>query len=56
MNADIWVVSLGKSASTAVERVYKESVVLVDMISEEGGPGSFINVRNLLQSSRESWQ
>lgn len=50
------LVSLGKSSSTALERLYKQTVVLVDMISEDGGPGSFINVRNLLQSSRKSWQ
>ena len=49
-------VSLGKSSSTAVERVYKETVVLVDVISEDGGPGAFINVSQLLQSSRDSWQ
>ena len=55
MIADRRVVSLGKSSSTAVERVYKQTVALVDLISEEGGPGSFINVRNLLRSSRESW-
>lgn len=48
------LVSLGKSSSTALERLYKQTVVLVDMISEDGGPGSFINVRNLLQSSRKS--
>lgn len=48
------IVSLGKSSSTALERLFKQTVVLVDMISEDGGPGSFINVRNLLQSSRKS--
>lgn len=49
-------VSLGKSSSTALERLYKQTVVLVDMMSEDGGPGSFINVGNLLQSSGKSWQ
>lgn len=48
-------VSLGKSSSTALERLYKQTVVLVDMISEDGGPGSFINVAKLLKSSRRSW-
>lgn len=50
------VVSLGKSSSTALETVYKQTVVMVDVMSEDGGPGSFINVRNLLQSSGKSWQ
>ena len=49
-------VSLGKSSWTAVERLYKETVVLVDVMSEDGGPGAFINVSRLLQSSRDSWQ
>lgn len=47
-------VSLGKSSSTALERLYKQTIVLVDMISEDGGPGSLINVRNILKASR-SW-
>ena len=47
-------VSLGKSSSTALERLYKQTSVLIDLISEEGGPGSFINVRNIIKSSR-SW-
>lgn len=39
-------VSLGKSSAAAVERLYQQTEVLVGDISEEGGPGSFINVRN----------
>ncbi len=54
--ADSRIVSLGKSSWTALERVYKETVVLVDVMSEDGGPGCFINVRSLLEPSRKSWQ
>lgn len=40
------VVSLGKSSSAALERLYQQTEVLVNEISEEGGAGAFINVRN----------
>ncbi|KAI4165874.1 MAG: hypothetical protein LQ342_000305 [Letrouitia transgressa] len=40
------LVSLGKSSSAAIERLYRQTEVLVDEISEEGGAGAFINVRN----------
>ncbi|KAL9613142.1 MAG: hypothetical protein Q9167_002307 [Letrouitia subvulpina] len=40
------LVSLGKSSSAAIERLYQQTEVLVDEISEEGGAGAFINVRN----------
>lgn len=40
------IVSLGKSSAAAIERLYQQTEVLVNDISEEGGPGAFINVRN----------
>jgi hypothetical protein len=40
------LVSLGKSSSAALERLYQQTEVLVNEISEEGGAGAFINVRN----------
>ncbi|KAL9577721.1 MAG: hypothetical protein Q9212_006182 [Teloschistes hypoglaucus] len=40
------IVSLGKSSSAAIELLYQQTEVLVDMIGEEGGAGAFINVRN----------
>lgn len=39
-------VSLGKSSSAAIELLYQQTDVLVDYISEAGGAGAFINVRN----------
>ncbi|KAE8387216.1 hypothetical protein BDV23DRAFT_174879 [Aspergillus alliaceus] len=38
------LVSLGKSSSAALERLYQQTEVLVNEISEEGGAGAFINV------------
>ncbi|KAL6714092.1 hypothetical protein ACLMJK_008586 [Lecanora helva] len=49
------LVSLGKSSSTALERLYRGTSVLQELISEEGGPAAFINVRNILKASR-SWR
>lgn len=40
------LVSLGKSSSAAIERLYQQTEVLVSDISDEGGAGAFINVRN----------
>ncbi|KAF7585521.1 Ran-binding protein 9 [Aspergillus hancockii] len=40
------LVSLGKSSSAALERLYQQTEALVNEISEEGGAGAFINVRN----------
>ncbi|KAL5334836.1 hypothetical protein BJX70DRAFT_391080 [Aspergillus crustosus] len=37
------LVSLGKSSAAALERLYQQTEVLVNEISEEGGAGAFIN-------------
>ncbi|KAL8731845.1 MAG: hypothetical protein Q9166_003129 [cf. Caloplaca sp. 2 TL-2023] len=37
---------LGKSSSAAIEVLYQQTEVLVDLISEDGGAGALINVRN----------
>lgn len=39
-------VSLGKSRSAALERLYQQAEVLVNEISEDGGAGAFINLRD----------
>ncbi|EPS30922.1 hypothetical protein PDE_05875 [Penicillium oxalicum 114-2] len=39
------LVSLGKSSSAALERLYQQTEALVNEISEDGGAGAFINVR-----------
>ncbi|KFY70447.1 hypothetical protein V498_10345, partial [Pseudogymnoascus sp. VKM F-4517 (FW-2822)] len=38
------LVSQGKSPSTALERLIKQTVVLAEDLAENGGPGSFVNV------------
>ncbi|PYI05708.1 hypothetical protein BO78DRAFT_317423 [Aspergillus sclerotiicarbonarius CBS 121057] len=43
LNSAILAVSLGKSSSAALERLYQQTEVLVNEISEEGGAGAFIN-------------
>ncbi|KAJ5558070.1 hypothetical protein N7461_002042 [Penicillium sp. DV-2018c] len=40
------LVSLGKSSVAALERLYQQTEVLVNEISEDGGAGAFINVRD----------
>ncbi|KFY42084.1 hypothetical protein V494_02610 [Pseudogymnoascus sp. VKM F-4513 (FW-928)] len=38
------LVSQGKSPSTALERLIKQTVLLSEDLAENGGPGSFVNV------------
>ncbi|KAI5198805.1 SPRY-domain-containing protein [Aureobasidium subglaciale] len=38
-------VSLGKPSSAALEKVVAQAEVLVDILSTDGGPGAFVNVR-----------
>lgn len=40
------IVSLGKSSVAALERLVQQSAVLINDMSEEGGPGAFVNLRN----------
>ncbi|KAJ5895567.1 hypothetical protein N7495_007258 [Penicillium taxi] len=39
------LVSLGRSSTSALERLYKQTEALVNEISEDGGAGSFIDTR-----------
>ena len=38
-------VSLGRSSSAALERLYQQTEALVNDISQDGGPGAFVNVQ-----------
>lgn len=40
------LVSLGKSSSAALETLYSQTEVLVNELSEDGGPGALINIRS----------
>lgn len=40
------LVSLGKSSAAALERLVKQLTVLLQDMSEDGGPGAFVNLRN----------
>ncbi|KAJ6121389.1 SPla/RYanodine receptor SPRY [Penicillium capsulatum] len=40
------LVSLGKSSAAALERLYQQTEALVNELSEDGGVGAFINVRD----------
>ncbi|KAL2864906.1 uncharacterized protein BJX67DRAFT_373546 [Aspergillus lucknowensis] len=48
------LVSLGKSSAAALERLYQQTEVLVNEISEEGGAGAFINVEGHIPSHSSS--
>lgn len=39
-------VSLGKSSEAALERLYQQTEALVNELSDDGGVGAFINIRN----------
>lgn len=40
------LVSLGKSSAAALENLYQQTVVLVNDLAEDGGPGALIHVGN----------
>ena len=42
------IVSLGRSPSAALEKLYRQTEALVDELSKAGGPASFLNLRKLL--------
>ncbi|KAL2830085.1 hypothetical protein BJY01DRAFT_240506 [Aspergillus pseudoustus] len=48
------LVSLGKSSAAALERLYQQTEVLVNEISEEGGAGAFINVESSIPTHSSS--
>lgn len=44
-----YVVSLGKSSSTALEQLYQQTSVLLDDLREGGGPGAFVNIDDFVK-------
>jgi Ran-binding protein 9/10 len=44
-NKDL-TVSLGRSSSAALERLYQQTEALIDEISQDGGPGAFVNLQS----------
>jgi hypothetical protein len=51
------VVSLGKSSAAALEQLVKQTSVIIQDISEDGGPGAFVNLRNdFLRDDTTSYQ
>ncbi|EXJ83610.1 hypothetical protein A1O1_07233 [Capronia coronata CBS 617.96] len=44
------LISLGRSPSAAVETMWKQTEVLVDVLAQEGGPAAFVNLRSLFSS------
>ncbi|KAG5953836.1 hypothetical protein E4U53_001909 [Claviceps sorghi] len=46
--------SLGKSSHASLERVYAQTCVLLEIASEEGGPGSFVAVQDVVEAAWDS--
>jgi Ran-binding protein 9/10 len=40
--------SLGKSSRAALEKVYAQTVVLLEDLRQDGGPGAFVSVQELI--------
>ena len=40
------LVSLGKSSCSAIETVFAQTDVLLDLIGKDGGPGALIDLRS----------
>lgn len=43
-------VSLGRSPSAALENTWKQTEVLIDMLSQDGGPAAFVNLHSTFAS------
>ncbi|THV54202.1 hypothetical protein BGAL_0032g00300 [Botrytis galanthina] len=46
------LLSLGKSSSAALERVYQQTTVLLEDLRESGGTGAFVNIDNYTRPRR----
>ncbi|KAJ8062364.1 hypothetical protein OCU04_008908 [Sclerotinia nivalis] len=46
------LLSLGKSSSAALERVYQQTTVLLEDLRESGGPGAFVNIDDYTRPKR----
>jgi hypothetical protein len=46
------VVSQGKSSSAALERLIKQTTVLTEQLSDDSGPGCFVNVDDYMKPLR----
>jgi len=44
------LVSLGKSSAAAIEKIYRQTEVLLDLLNDQGGPGAFVNVGHNIRS------
>lgn len=44
-STDVTAVSLGKPRSALLEKLCSQTQVLLDMLSEDGGPGAFVNLQ-----------
>ncbi len=40
--------SLGKSSRSALENMYAQTVVLLEYLREDGGPGAFVDVQQVI--------
>lgn len=43
------LVSLGRSPAAALEKVYKQTEALIDVVSHDGGPAAFVNLEKDLR-------
>jgi hypothetical protein len=55
------LLSLGKSSSAALERLYQQTTVLLEDLREGGGPGAFVNIDDYSRPSsrpgqHDGWQ
>ncbi|KAI1336723.1 SPRY domain-containing protein [Xylariaceae sp. FL0016] len=46
--------SLGKSSRSALENLYGQTSVLLDLIGEDGGPGSFVTIQSIIDGIPKS--
>ena len=54
--ADQSTVSLGKSSTTALEKLIQQTTVLLEVLRENGGAGAFVNIDDYLKPVRNLYK
>jgi len=44
----VWTASLGRSSRASLEKLYAQTTVLLEELRQDGGPGAFVSLRDVI--------